>query len=103
MIALFLSMRTYFANFYRGYSYFKDSIIVKEEIILSRKLTEFEKKVYDFIKEHNEMIVSNVPKNMSGAIPNLINAGLIETFRKPTSPWESKKKTLVKTINKKHP
>jgi len=24
---------------------------------LSRKLTEFEKKVYDFIKEHNEMIV----------------------------------------------
>ena len=59
---------------------------------MSRKLTEFEKKVYDFIKEHNEMIVSNVPKNMSGAIPNLINAGLIETFRKPTSPWASKKR-----------
>jgi len=68
---------------------------------LSRKLTEFEKKVYDFIKEHNEMIVSNVPKNMSGAIPNLITAGLIESFRKPTSPWASKKKTFVKVINKK--
>jgi len=25
----------------------------KEEIILSRKLTEFEKNVYDFIKEHD--------------------------------------------------
>lgn len=70
---------------------------------MSRKLTEFEKKVYDFIKEHNEMIVSNVPKNMSGAIPNLINAGLLETFRKPTSPWASKKKTFVKAIKKKHP
>jgi len=68
---------------------------------LSRKLTEFEKKVYDFIKEHDEMIVSNIPKNMSGAIPNLITAGLIERFRKPTSPWASKKKTFVKAINKK--
>ena len=68
---------------------------------MSRKLTEFEKKVYDFIKEHDEMIVSNVPKNMSGAIPNLITAGLIERFRKPTSPWASKKKTFVKAINKK--
>jgi hypothetical protein len=68
---------------------------------LSRELTEFEKKVYDFIKEHNEMIVSNIPKNMRGAIPNLITAGLIESFRKPTSPWVSKKKTFVKAINKK--
>jgi hypothetical protein len=67
---------------------------------LSRKLTEFEKKVYDFIKEHNEMIVSNVPKNMSGAIPNLKNAGLLETFRKAVSPRASKKKTFVKAIKK---
>jgi hypothetical protein len=85
------------------HSYYKDLIILKEEIILSGKLTEFEKKVYDFIKEHNEMIVSNVPKKMSGAIPNLIKAGLLKTFRKPTTPWASKKKTFVKAINKKHP
>ena len=70
---------------------------------MSRKLTEFEKKVYDFIKEHNEMIVSDVPKNMKGAIPNLKNAGLIETFRKPVTQWASKKKLFVKSINKKHP
>ena len=80
-----------------AYSYFKDSIIIKEGIILSRKLTEFEKKVYDFIKEHNEMIVSDVPKNMKGAIPNLKNAGFLETFRKPTNPWASKKQLFVKT------
>ncbi len=65
---------------------------------MSRKLTEFEKKVYDFINEHNEMIVSDVPKNMRGAIPNLKNAGLLETFRKPTNPWASKKQLFVKTI-----
>ena len=64
---------------------------------MSRKLTEFEKKVYDFIKEHNEMIVSDVPKNMKGAIPNLKNAGFLETFRKPTNPWASKKQLFVKT------
>ena len=68
---------------------------------MSRKLSEFEKQVYDFIKEHNEMIVSNVPLNMSGALPNLINAGLIETFRKPTNPWASKKQTFVKALEKK--
>ena len=65
---------------------------------MSRKLTEFEKKVYDFIKEYNEMIVSDVPKNMRGAIPNLKNAGLLETFRKPTNPWASNKQLFVKTI-----
>ena len=68
---------------------------------MSNKLTDFEKQVYDFIKEHDEMIVSNVPKNMRGAIPNLKNAGLLETFRKPANPWASKKKTFVKAINKK--
>ena len=63
---------------------------------MSRKLTEFEKEVYDFIKEHDEMLVSNVP-HMSGAIPNLKNAGLLEIFKKPTTRWASKKKTFVKT------
>ena len=63
---------------------------------MSRKLTDFEKQVYDFIKEHDEMIVSNVPKHMSGAIPNLKKAGLLKTYKKPTTQWASKKKTFVK-------
>ena len=65
---------------------------------MSRKLTEFEKQVYDFIKEHDEMLVSNVPKHMSGAIPNLKKAGLLETFKKPTTQGASKKKTFVKAM-----
>jgi hypothetical protein len=63
---------------------------------MSRKFTDFEKKVYDFIKEHDEMMVSSVPRKMRGAIPNLKNAGLLQTFRKPTTHWSSKKKTFVK-------
>jgi hypothetical protein len=35
------------------------------------KLTKFEKKVYDFIKEQDEVQISNIPKKMWGAIPNL--------------------------------
>ena len=55
------------------------------------KITEFEKKTYDYIKEQGEVKVSNIPKMMWGAIPNLKNAGLVETYRKPTTPWASKR------------
>jgi hypothetical protein len=62
------------------------------------KITEFENKVYDFIKVHDELLVSNIPKKMWGAIPNLKNAGLVKTYKKPTTPWASKKQTFVKTL-----
>ena len=67
---------------------------------LSRKLTDFEKQVYEYIKAHDEIVVSNVPKNMSGAIPNLKNAGLVKIFRKSMTQWSSKKKTFVKSIER---
>lgn len=62
------------------------------------KITKFEKKVYDFIKIQDELQVSNIPKMMWGAIPNLKNAGLVKTFKRPTNPWASKKHTFVKVI-----
>jgi hypothetical protein len=65
---------------------------------ISRKLTDFEKKVCNFVKAYDGMIVSNVPKNMSGEIPNLKNAGLVKIFRKSMTGWSSKKKTFVKAI-----
>ena len=65
---------------------------------LSKKITKFEKKVYDFINEKNEVQVANIPKMMRGAIPNLKNAGLAKTYKKPTTPWASKKKTFVKAL-----
>ena len=62
------------------------------------KITEFEKKVYDFIKVQGEVQVSNIPKMMWGAIPNLKNAGLVKTYKKPTTPWATKKKTFVQAF-----
>ena len=62
------------------------------------KITEFEKKVYDFIKVAGELQVSNIPKMMWGAIPNLKNAGLVKTYKKPTAPWASKKHTFVQAL-----
>jgi hypothetical protein len=35
---------------------------------------------------------------MGGAIPNLKNAGLVKTYKKPTSPWSSKKHKFVKAL-----
>jgi len=62
------------------------------------KITEFEQKVYDHIKSYDELLVSNIPKMMWGAIPNLKTAGLVKTYKKPTTPWASKKKTFIKTL-----
>lgn len=63
---------------------------------MSDKLTEFEKEVYDFIKGHREILISNMPARMNGAIPNLKNKGLIEVYKKITSRWASKKRKFVK-------
>jgi hypothetical protein len=46
------------------------------------------------------MIVSNVPKHMSGAIPNRKKAGLLKTFKKPMTQGTSKKKMFVKAIER---
>ena len=62
------------------------------------KITKNEKEIYDFIKSHDELQVSNMPKLMWGAIPNLKTAGLVKTYKKPTTPWASKKKTFVQAL-----
>ena len=62
------------------------------------KITKFEKKTYSYIKEQGEVKVSNIPKMMWGAIPNLKNAGLVKTYKKTTTPWASKKHTFVKIV-----
>jgi hypothetical protein len=63
---------------------------------MSKNLTEFENKVYDFIKERGELLTSNIPPRMSGAIPNLKNKGLIEVYKKTTSRWTSKRRKFIR-------
>jgi hypothetical protein len=65
---------------------------------LSRELADFEKQVYDFIKEREEMLISSIPARMRGAIPTLKKAGLIKIFKKRTIPWASKKRKFVKAV-----
>ena len=65
---------------------------------MSTTITEFEKKTYDYIKGQGEVQISNIPKKMWGAIPNLKNAGLVKTYKKLTTPWASKKHTFVQVL-----
>ena len=60
------------------------------------KLTKFEKEVHDFIKRREEVLTSNIPTRMRGAIPSLNNKGVIEVFKKSTSRWTSKKRKFVR-------
>jgi len=64
---------------------------------MSKNLTDFEKKVYDFIKEHEEVLASNMPLRMRGAVPNLKNKGLIVVYKKTASRWSSNKRKFIKT------
>ena len=69
---------------------------------LAEELTDFEKKVYDFIKQLKEVQTTNVPPRMRGALPSLKNKGLIEVYKKRTSLWTSikKKRTFVRVIDR---
>ena len=62
------------------------------------RLTEFEKEVYSFIKERGEVLICNAPSRMMGAVPNLKNSGLVEVYKKLTTPWASKKRKFVRVI-----
>jgi hypothetical protein len=64
---------------------------------MSKNLTDFEKEVYDFVKERGEMLTTNIPSRMSGAVPNLKNKGLIEIYKKTMSRWASKKRKFIRT------
>ena len=63
---------------------------------LPDRLTDFEEEVYLFIKDHGEVLISNLPDRMMGAIPNLKNKGLIEINKKRVIPWASKKRKYVR-------
>jgi len=67
---------------------------------MSKELTEFEKEVYSFIKECGEVLTSNIPPKMMGTIPHLKNKGLVEVYKKTTSPWASKKRKFVRVMER---
>jgi hypothetical protein len=59
------------------------------------ELSDFEREVYEFIKERVEVQTNNMPSRMMGALPKLRNKGLVKLFKRNTSLWSSKKKKFV--------
>ena len=64
--------------------------------MVPKKLTDFEEKVYIFIKKHGELLTTKIPVRMMGAIPSLKNKGFVKIFKRRTSLWGQKKRKFVK-------
>lgn len=61
-----------------------------------RDLSPLEREVYELIRRSGEILTRNVPSKMRGAVPNLINKGLIEVYKRRTSPWSQKKTKFLR-------
>ncbi|HUW47173.1 MAG TPA: hypothetical protein VMW36_00285 [Patescibacteria group bacterium] len=63
----------------------------------SEKLTEIERKTYEFIKSAGDIHPRDMPnRNMIGAISTLKHRGLVEIYRDYTSSHQKKKKKFVR-------
>ena len=58
-----------------------------------------EREVYDFIKRSGEVITKHIPQGKAGAIPSLVNKGLLEVVKRSLSPWSRKKIKFVKVVD----
>jgi hypothetical protein len=65
---------------------------------MSDDLTDFESEVLDFLKKRGDMLTTNIPPRMSGAIPNLRQKGFVDVYKRTTSRWASKKRKFVTTM-----
>ena len=63
---------------------------------MSEDLTRFEKEVYELIKKSSELLTTDVPSELRGAVPRLIEKRLVEVYKKPTSPWSPKKRKYLR-------
>jgi len=63
---------------------------------MSRELTPLEREVYELIKRSGEVMTTSIPPKMRGAVPNLINKGLIEVYQRCTSPLSPKKRKFLR-------
>jgi hypothetical protein len=63
---------------------------------VSRDLTRFEREVYELIKRSGEIITTDVPDKLGGAIPNLVNKGQVEVYKRRTSQWNQKERKFLR-------
>jgi len=60
-------------------------------------LTPLERRVYELIKKSGDILTTNVPPEMRGAVPRLVDKGLVEVYKRPTSPWSPKKRKFLRS------
>jgi hypothetical protein len=60
------------------------------------ELGPIEKEVYELIKRFGEVMTVQIPPDKAGAIPSLVDMGLIEVFKRKTSIWKERKTKFVK-------
>ncbi len=67
-----------------------------EETDQPKDLTALEKEAYELIKRSGELMTINVPSAMRGAIPGLVNKGLVEVVKRFTSPRKRRKRKFLR-------
>ena len=63
---------------------------------LEETLTPSERRLYEFIRNRGEVMTSNLPPKMMGALPQLAKKGFVEIYRKPSTLWSAKKRKFVR-------
>jgi len=68
--------------------------------VMYEELSLIEKEVYNLLKRSGEVITTQIPNEKAGAIPNLVNKGLVEVIKKRNSPRSNKKAKIVRVIDR---
>jgi hypothetical protein len=63
---------------------------------MEESLSQVEEEAYEFIKLRGEVMTRQVPGNLSGAVPQLINKELVEIIKRKVSPFKEKKLKFVR-------
>jgi len=63
---------------------------------MEESLSQVEKEAYEFIKIRGEVMTRQFPRNLSGAVTQLINKGLVEIIKRQVSPFKEKKLKFVR-------
>ena len=61
-------------------------------------LSPSERELYEFIRRRGEVMTSDLPPRMMGALPRLIRRGLVAVYKKRTMPWSGKKRKFVTAV-----
>jgi len=65
------------------------------------ELSTVEREVYELIERAGEVMTSQIPRKKAGAIPSLVEKGLVEVFKRSLSPRNAKKIKFVRAIGEK--